>query len=77
MIVMSEGDALSDTAGDVPRQCPRCGAARVKRLVYGLVDYEQFLELGDSEPDFALGWLKEPRHDWRCGACGHEWSVPR
>lgn len=56
--------------------CPRCGARRVKRLVYGLVDYEMFLELGDSEPDFALGWFREPRHDWRCEACGHEWSAP-
>jgi ribosomal protein S27AE len=60
-----------------PLACPRCGAARVQRLVYGLVDYEMFLELGDAEPDFELGWLKEPRHDWHCGACGHEWSVPR
>jgi hypothetical protein len=54
-------------------QCPRCGAGRVKRLVYGLVDYELFLELGGREPDFELGWLKTPHCDWHCVQCGHEW----
>ncbi|UCH54123.1 MAG: hypothetical protein JSW09_04930 [Pseudomonadota bacterium] len=68
---------MTNATADMPRQCPNCGAARVKRLVYGLVDYELFLELGNSEPDFVLGWWQEPRHDWRCDACGHEWSGSR
>lgn len=55
--------------------CPRCGATGAKRLVYGLVDYELFLELGDVAPNFELGWLRKPAYDWRCAACGHEWCA--
>ena len=41
-------------------------------LVYGFVDYDRLLELG-GEPDFELGWLRPPVHDWHCADCGHEW----
>jgi len=56
-----------------PPPCPRCGSGAVRRLIYGLIGYELFLELGDGEPDFELGWLKEPQFEWRCARCGHEW----
>jgi hypothetical protein len=56
--------------------CPRCGAARSKRLIYGLVDYELLLELGPMEPNFELGWMSEPRWGWQFGQCGHQWGNP-
>jgi hypothetical protein len=40
--------------------------------MYRLVDYDQMLDL-DGEPDFELGWLRAPVHDWHCADCGHEW----
>jgi len=54
-------------------KCPKCGSGRVKRLVYGLIDYDRLLELGDQEPDFELGWLRTPQYDWHCADCRHEW----
>jgi hypothetical protein len=56
--------------------CPLCGAARTKRLIYGLIDYELLLELGSKEPNFELGWMSEPRLAWHCGQCGHRWGNP-
>lgn len=56
--------------------CPRCSSRRVKRLVYGLVDYDMLLELGNGEPEFEFGWLRPPVHDWHCADCGHEWRDP-
>lgn len=65
---------LSTPIKPVPA-CPKCASSRVKRLVYGLVDYDQLLELG-GEPDFELGWLAPPEHDWHCADCGHAWRAP-
>jgi hypothetical protein len=48
----------------------------VKRLIYGLIDYDLLLELGPEGPDFELGWLRPPVHDWHCANCGHEWREP-
>jgi hypothetical protein len=62
---------LPTPAKPVPA-CPKCTSPRVKRLIYGLVDYDFMLEL-DGEPDFELGWLRSPMHDWHCVDCGHEW----
>ncbi len=59
-----------------PPICPRCGASRSRRLIYGLIDYELLLELGPGEPDFELGWFVEPRKRWRRAQCGHAWGMP-
>jgi hypothetical protein len=56
--------------------CPKCASPRVKRLIYGLIDYDLLLELGPEGPDFELGWLRPPVHDWHCADCGHEWREP-
>jgi len=73
---ISRRQALNAPDPSHPPPCPRCGATRTKRLIYGMVDYELLLELGPKEPDFELGWMTEPRRAWHCGRCGHQWGKP-
>jgi ribosomal protein L37AE/L43A len=56
--------------------CPKCGATRTKRLIYGLIHYETLLELGPTEPDFEFGWVTEKMRAWHCSECLHQWGEP-
>lgn len=58
-----------------PSECPQCGEARVKRIIYGTPCAEGWVRIEAGEacqgPDFVRPWLP----DWHCPACGHEWFV--
>ena len=51
--------------------CPKCGAKKVKRLVYGLID-DPFA-LGPKEVPGGC-CISENSPKWYCEACEHEWG---
>jgi len=50
-----------------PRKCPRCGATRVARIVWGLVPWSPDIEAGRV----VIGGccIESPAPSWRCVEC--------
>lgn len=61
-----------------PDRCPKCESSSVARILYGLPGDLEALQPDMDAGRIVLGGCVVTDHSpqWRCKACGHEWSSP-
>lgn len=52
------------------RPCPTCGEVAVAEIIYGMMSYEAYLELGEGA---VLGGCCVGPERWQCTACDDTW----
>ena len=62
--------------GRKPAKCPKCGAAKVLRILYGMPDLDAIKKLREN---VHLGGCCIPigGPTWHCDKCEHEWGELR
>lgn len=59
-----------------PRSCPECSSEQVLRIIYGLIDYDDFVTMSEHEPiDLGGCVITDESPAWRCGVCDASWGL--